>query len=195
MDYYNTNSDKYIESTLKVHMNHLYNDFLGNISDGAHILDLGCGSGRDSKFFLEKGYKVTAVDGSEKIAEGASKFLGQEVIVSSFEELNLNEVYDGIWACASLLHVDRKNIVKVIEKISSSLKENGVFYMSFKYGDNEYIDENGRYFNCYIEETFTSMIKTVDKLNVEKMHKTGDILGGRDSLVWLNILLRKDSRC
>ena len=190
LDFYNNNSKTYIESTLSVDMSHLYNDFLKHIPKGGHILDLGCGSGRDSLEFIKQGYSVTAVDGSKELSIAASKLIGQEVICSKFEELQLTEKFNGIWACASLLHVNKKDIVNVIKNISSNLKDNGIFYMSFKYGEYEYIDENERYFNCYTEETFKEMISQVPSLKIKSLYKSGDNLGGRENLIWLNILLQ-----
>ena len=189
LDFYNNNSKEYIETTLSVDMSHLYNDFLKHIPKGGHILDLGCGSGRDSLEFIKRGYKITAVDGSIELANAASKIIGQQVICSKFEDLNLTETFDGIWASASLLHVNKNNIVDVIKNLSSNLKSTGVFYMSFKYGENEYIDEKGRYFNCYTEETFKEMLSQVQNLKIKTIYKSGDTLGGRNNLVWLNITL------
>lgn len=191
VDFYNSNSKNYIESTLDIDMSHLYSDFLSKIPNGGTILDLGCGSGRDSKVFIDKGYKITAVDGSKELAKLASRVIGQEVIVSKFEDLRLTESYDGIWACASLLHVNRSNIVDVIKNISCNLNRDGVFYMSFKYGNNEYIDDKGRYFNCYTKESFEEMIKNIPELIIRKIYKSGDTLGGRSNLEWLNVLITK----
>ena len=189
LNFYNSNSKTYIETTLSADMSHLYNDFLNNIPKGGHILDLGCGSGRDSLEFIKRGYKITAVDGSKELANAASKIIGQQVICSKFEDLKLTETFDGIWASASLLHVNKNDIVDVIKNVSSNLKPNGVFYMSFKYGENEYIDEKGRYFNCYTEETFKEMLSQVQNLKIKTIYKSGDTLGGRNNLVWLNITL------
>ena len=189
LDFYNNNSKEYIETTLSADMSHLYNDFLNNIPQGGNILDLGCGSGRDSVEFIKRGYKITAVDGSKELANAASKIIVQQVNCSKFEDLNLTETFDGIWASASLLHVNKNNIVDVIKNVSSNLKPNGVFYMSFKYGENEYIDEKGRYFNCYTEETFKEMLSQVQNLKIKTIYKSGDTLGGRNNLVWLNITL------
>lgn len=191
LDFYNNNSKSYIESTLSVDMSHLYKDFLKHISKGGHILDLGCGSGRDSLEFIKQGYNVTAVDGSKELSIAASKLIEQEVICSKFEELQLTEKFHGIWACASLLHVNRKDILDVIKNTSSNLKDNGVFYMSFKYGEKEYIDEKGRYFNCYTEETFNELISKVEGLDIMKIYKTIDIVPGRGDIIWLNILCIK----
>lgn len=191
LDFYNNNSKSYIESTLSVDMSHLYKDFLKHIPKGGYILDLGCGSGRDSLEFIKQGYSVTAVDGSKELSIAASKLIEQEVICSKFEELQLTEKFHGIWACASLLHVNRKDILDVIKNTSSNLKDNGVFYMSFKYGEKEYIDEKGRYFNCYTEETFNELISKVEGLDIMKIYKTIDIVPGRGDIIWLNILCIK----
>ncbi len=189
LNYYNNNSKEYIEKTLQGNTNNLCDNFLRSIKKGGKILDLGCGSGRDSLEFIKRGYKVTAVDCSKEIANMASKIIGQQVICSKFEDLKLEEKFDGIWACASLLHVNRKDIINVIKNISLNLKEDGIFYMYFKYGEDEYIDENERYFNCYTEKTFKEMIEDVPNLKIKEIYITGDTLGGRENLMWLNILL------
>ncbi|WP_195989461.1 class I SAM-dependent methyltransferase [Clostridium sp. D53t1_180928_C8] len=191
LKFYNKNSKVYIETTLSIDMSNLYNEFLKSIPKDGYILDLGCGSGRDSKAFLDKGYNVTSVDGSKELAKSASKVIGQEVLVSRFEDLSLVDKFDGIWACASLLHVNRKNIVDVIRSISLNLNDNGVFYMSFKYGTDEYIDEKGRYFNCYTEESFNELINLIQGLKVKKIYKTIDIVPGRGDITWLNIICVK----
>ena len=154
-------------------------------------IDLGCGSGRDSLEFIKQGYNITAVDGSKELSIAASKLIEQEVICSKFEELQLTEKFHGIWACASLLHVNKNHIVDVIQNVSSNLKINGIFYMSFKYGENEYIDEKGRYFNCYTEKTFSELINKIKGLKVKKVYRTIDILPGRGDITWLNILCIK----
>lgn len=191
LEFYNNNSKAYIETTFSIDMSNLYNEFLNNIPKGGDILDLGCGSGRDSKAFIDRGYKVTAVDGSKELAKSASKVIGQEVLVSRFEDLSLVDKFDGIWACASLLHVNRNNIVDVIRRISLNLNDNGVFYMSFKYGTDEYIDEKGRYFNCYTEGTFNELINLIEGLKVKKIYKTIDIVPGRGDITWLNAICVK----
>ena len=193
LDFYNNNSKTYIETTLTIDMSNLYKEFLNNIPKAGNILDLGCGSGRDSKSFIDKGYKITAVDGSKELAQSASKLIGQDVLVSKFEDLSLIDKFHGIWACASLLHVNKKDILDVIKNVSSNLNDNGIFYMSFKYGEDEYIDEKGRYFNCYTEETFNELINKVEGLKIMKVYKTIDIVPGRGDITWLNAICVKES--
>ena len=117
LDYYNKNSEEYFNSTLNVDMTNTYKEFLKLVPEGGKILDLGCGSGRDSMNFMKLGYEVTAVDGSKELAKKASVLLGKEVIVNTFEELELKEKFHGIWACASLLHIKREDL-----KIPASYK-------------------------------------------------------------------------
>lgn len=187
--FYNENAKKYYEDTKNGDMKNIYGNFLENIKNGGSILDLGCGSGRDSLYFINEGYKVTSVDGSINLALEAEKLTGQRVIVSMFEELHLEEQFNGIWACASLLHVKRENIIDVINRLSLNLKDDGVFYMSFKYGENEFIDEKGRYFNNYTKETFLNMINMCNNLDVIDISVSDDVLGGRNNLKWINALL------
>ena len=191
LDFYNNNSKTYIEKTLSGDTSNLYKGFLNNIPKGGSILDLGCGSGRDSIEFIKQGYNVTAVDGSKELAVAARKIIGQQVICSKFEDIKLNKTFHGIWACASLLHVNKNDIVDVIKNVSLNLKPNGVFYMSFKYAENEYIDEKGRYFNCYTEKTFSELITKIKDLKVRKIYKTTDVIPGRGDITWLNILCIK----
>ena len=192
LNYYNNNSKEYFEKTKSAATTALYKEFLENIPVGGSILDLGCGSGRDSLYFMNNGYNVTLIDGSSELAKEASQLLNHNVIVSRFEELKLEGKYDGIWACASLLHVNREDIVSVLKKLAHNLKDGAVFYLSFKYGENEYIDDNGRYFNCYTDETFKAMIKEIKDFRIKDIYKTGDTLGGREGILWLNILLQRD---
>ena len=112
----------------------------------AYILDFGCGSGRDSKYFLNKGYKVKAMDGSKEMCKLASKYINQEVICMNFEELKDINTYDGIWACSSILHVEKENLSNILNKMINGLKFNGIIYTSFKIGERFEIKE-GKYYN------------------------------------------------
>ncbi len=102
-----------------------------HLPPNAYILDFGFGSGRDSKYFLDNGYKAKAIDGSIEMCKLASKYINQEVTCMKFDELN---TYDGIWACSSILHVEKENLSNILIKMISSLKINGIIYTSFKIG-------------------------------------------------------------
>ena len=193
LDYYNKNSEEYFNSTLNVDMTNTYKEFLKLVPEGGKILDLGCGSGRDSMNFMKLGYEVTAVDGSKELAKRASVLLGKEVIVSTFEELELKEKFHGIWACASLLHIKREDLKIVLNNLYNNLDDKGVFYMSFKYGEKEYVDDKNRYFNCFTDESIISFINENTKYNILGLYITEDKLGRVNEVKWVNLICNKKS--
>ena len=193
LDYYNKNSEEYFNSTLNVDMINTYKEFLKLVPEGGKILDLGCGSGRDSMNFMKLGYEVTAVDGSKELAKKASALLGNEVIVSTFEELELKEKFHGIWACASLLHIKKEDLKIVLNNLYNNLEDNGVFYMSFKYGEKEYVDDKNRYFNCFTDESIISFINENTKYNILGLYITEDKLGRVNEVKWVNLICNRKS--
>ena len=193
LDYYNKNSEEYFNSTLNVDMTNTYKEFLKLVPKDGKILDLGCGSGRDSMNFMKLGYEVTAVDGAKELAKKASVLLGNEVIVSTFEELELKEKFHGIWACASLLHIKREDLKTVLNNLYNNLEDNGVFYMSFKYGEKEYVDDKNRYFNCFTDESIISFINENTKYNILGLYITEDKLGRVNEVKWVNLICNRKS--
>ena len=190
LNYYQTNSESFIENTVNVDVNDLYRPFLENMPSTGKILDAGCGSGWDSKFFLEKGFSVVAFDNSPNMVRHAAEFTGQEVLLMSFEDIEFKDNFDGIWACASVLHVPENNIATVLSKFTDALKNEGILYTSFKYGGKEQI-RNGRFFADYTEERFGQLLAAIPKLELIQYWKTSDLRPGRSEEKWLNILLRK----
>ncbi|MDY2725591.1 class I SAM-dependent methyltransferase [Anaerostipes faecalis] len=190
IDYYNENAQTFAEGTVSVDFSEIQNQFCKRLPSKAHILDFGCGSGRDTKYFLEQGFQVDAVDGSETLCKLASEYTGIVVKHMLFQELNVKDQYDGIWACASILHLKKKEIPEIICKMYSALRKNGIFYMSFKYGDFEGT-RNGRYFTDLTEESALELLQDVPELKVEKQWITGDVRSGRGDERWLNMILRK----
>lgn len=188
LDFYNENSEDYFSTTVNLNSTNLYYDFLKILPKNGHILDLGCGSGRDSLYFKTQGYKITAIDGSKNLASLASQLLKEEVIVASFDDYNTSDKYDGIWACASLLHIPKKDFKDTILKYSNMLKENGLFYISVKYGQGEAIDRNGRFFCYYTEDSLKEVFQSFDKLKIIQLKITEDIVDGRENIKWINIL-------
>lgn len=190
LDYYDDYADEFYKSTVKVDFTATQERFLAKLDRGSHILDFGCGSGRDTKYFLEKGYHVDAVDGSKELCRLASEFTGIEVKNMFFEELAEVNKYDGIWACSSILHLPIDDLAKVMGKMAVALKENGIIYTSFKYGI--FAGEiNGRFFTYMTEVTFSEFAKEIEALDVEEQWITLDVRPGREEEKWLNVILRK----
>jgi SAM-dependent methyltransferase len=190
IEYYNKNSRKYFDSTVNIYMESLYSPFLELIPPYGRILDAGCGSGRDSLYFMKKGYDVVAIDASEELVRLASALLGMAVLNMSFQELEFIEEFDGIWACGSLLHVPKNEIKDVLNRLSRSLRKDGIIYASFKYGNGVRLQE-GRIFNNYNEDSLASLIKEDPSLKTSRMWKTEDLRKNRKGEYWLNVLTRK----
>ncbi len=187
--YYEKNSESYVKETAGSDMHEVCDRFLSCVKDGGKILDLGCGSGRDSLYFKKRGYVVTAMDGSQSICKLAEKLFQQPVVCKDFMSLCDEEVYDGIWACASLLHCHRDEVSLVMHKIYVALKKNGVAYVSFKYGDFAGY-RNGRYYFDMHEEMLDALIKEVPGFIKEEIWISGDVQKRKEK--WLNALLRKE---
>lgn len=194
LDYYNRNAREFIEGTAGVDFSRIQNHFLFLLPKEALILDFGCGSGRDTKYFLEKGFRVEAADGSEELCRLASAYTGIPVKQMLFQELDETEKYDGIWACASILHLRRDELPEVFMKICRALKRGGILYASFKYGDFEG-ERNGRYFTDLTEETAEKLLESVPELKIKERWVTGDVRAGRGAEKWLNMILRRSDTC
>lgn len=190
LEYYNNNASNFIQSTVNVDFSTFQNEFMWYVKANGNILDLGCGSGRDSKVFLQYGYNVTMIDGSENICNSAKKYTNHDVICSQFQNYYPQNNFDGIWACASLLHLDDNDLKLVLNNTINKLNENGCFYLSFKYGIN-YGIRNGRFFNDMTEEKFFNLIQEFDKIKIKKYYVTSDVRCGRSDEKWLNIFLEK----
>jgi len=191
LGYYDRNAEVFVESTFQVSMGELYQEFLPKVSEGGHILDAGCGSGRDALFFKQNGYRVSAFDGSEAIASLASKKTGLTVQHRSFSDIYESNTYDGIWACASLLHLPLADVPEAIARLWSALKPDGVLYMSFKAGQGER-EHNGRHFSDADESIAEQWVQGLTEFEACHMWRSDDQRPDRDEQ-WLNILLIKES--
>lgn len=190
IDYYNRNFEEFYESTVNANLFTIQEKFLKELKKEAYILDFGCGSGRDTKYFLESGYKVDAVDGCENLCSLASKFTGVEVKNMLFKDLAEVEKYDAIWACSSILHLPSKELIDVMKKCVIALKNNGIMYTSFKYGTFQG-ERNGRFFTDMTETTVQELLTKVGGICVKEQWITSDVRPKRGEEKWLNLILKK----
>jgi SAM-dependent methyltransferase len=191
VEFYEKNVESFIAQTAEVDMAELYHRFRRHLPTGAIVLDAGCGSGRDALAFSQMGYEVVAFDASPKMVAAARKRAGVPVHQMSFEDMHFDRSFDGIWACASLLHVPRADLSSAFERLASCLNPTGVLYASFKYGDEER-EKGGRYFNDLDENLLADQLKRVPSLNVIEVWATTDRRPYRNNERWLNCIL---SRC
>lgn len=190
INYYNINAKEFYDNTVNADMSNHYETFIKHLPRGGRILDAGCGSGRDSLFFKQKGYQIEAMDASEAMTRMSSELIGQKVHCLDFNDVDFDCTFDGIWACASLLHVVRGELPGVMKHLASHLIPGGIFYASFKYGTEDYA-KNGRHFTCFIEDTFKEFMEQVRELKIEKLYKSVDARKERADEFWLNVLMKK----
>lgn len=190
INYYDINAKEFVEGTLNVDFKATQDKFVNKLPAKGYILDFGCGSGRDTKYFLAKDFNVDAIDGSIELCKIASEYTNIKVRHMYFNELSIVNKYDGIWACSSILHLSLDDLVDVFKRMSKALKDEGIIYTSFKYGDFSG-ERNGRFFTDMTEDSFAKLIANVDNLKVEEQWITADVRPQRGNEKWLNLILRK----
>ena len=191
LDYYRDHADSFITGTADVDFHETQDRFLSYLQPGTLILDFGCGSGRDTKYFLDHGFEVEATDGSPEMVTHASELTGIAVKQMLFQELKEHERYDGIWACASILHLPKEDLKAVLQSIKQALRPDGVIYCSFKYGNFEG-ERNGRWFTDFTSESFREFWAEcgMTPLEIAEEWITGDVRPGRENEKWFNIIAR-----
>lgn len=192
LTYYNQNAQTFISHTQTVNFQDTQERFLSCLPPGSRILDFGCGSGRDTRYFLQQGYSVDAIDGSEELCRLASQFTGIPVRQMLFQDLDCQDTYDGIWACASILHLRMDALTDVFYKMTAALHDGGILYTSFKLGSFRG-ERNGRYFTDFDEEGFREFAEQFPALRVRDLWITADVRPGREEEQWLNIILHKSA--
>ena len=200
IEWYDKNAREWHERTKDIDTSSLYEGFLKELPNNLHltkehvplILDAGCGGGRYAKIFLEKGYRVEAFDASSEMAKLATEYCGQEVCQMTFQEMDYENRFDGIWANASLLHVPKSEMRDVFKKFIRALKPGGVWYLSFKHGSEETF-ERGRLFNNYDEKSLKELIRSFPELQDEsvKISTLEDIRPERAGRYWIRAICRR----
>lgn len=186
-EYYQLNAKEFVDSTINLDMSNMYNFFEKYIPNNIKILDIGFGSGRDSLYFLNKGYDVYSLDSSSELCRLANNKGLKNIINKSILDVDYKEEFDGIWACASLLHLDNKSLLEAFHIISNSLKEDGIIYVSFKCGTfSGYI--NDRYYTYLTEEELLKYIP--NNLKIIDVMITKDVRDDKETK-WLNAIIKK----
>ena len=185
IQYYNKHADEFVSRTVDIDMSELYPKFTNLLPSGGCILDAGCGSGRDSRYFLSQGFEVVAIDASEEMVKCASKLMGQSAVQMKFEDVTFSNEFDGIWACASLLHVKKENFVSTLNILSNALITSGVIYVSLKESKSS-IPDGGRHFSYYSADEVNGIIS--DQPSLELLDLWFD---ENSECGWINFLAKR----
>lgn len=188
--YYEKNASDFIKSTIDTDVSVLYAEFEKTVLYGCRVLDLGCGSGRDSKYFSEHGFDVVAIDPSRAMCEQTRSIAKIPVFQMKAEEMRFADEFDAVWACASLLHISRDRQIDTLYLISNALKPGGICYASWKYGSGDRSEE-GRQFTDFTEKSFRNLLKKVSSFQEMKVWITEDVRCDRQDQKWLNVLMKK----
>jgi len=160
MSYYEQNALVYAERTGGVRLDALWKAFSGLLWPGAYVLDLGCGAGRDLKELSSRGFRVVGVDYSAPLAAIAREYSGQDVVVMDIRRLDFDpDVFDGIWAVASLLHVARGEVLSVLADLHRILRPAGILLTSMQRGEGQEISEDSRCFELYTREKWEIFLR------------------------------------
>lgn len=188
--FYRDNAKHFVDSTVCLDLRNLYRPFLSRLNPGAHILDAGCGSGRDGAAFVARGYQVTAVDASSAMVSAARE-RGLKAQVLRFQRMTWCAEFDGIWACASLLHVPHRQIPGVLERFAHALKPGGILYISLKEGEGEGIAKDGRFFSYFRQREFERVLQDSGNFALLDSWLTYSENSADKEWPWLNYLARR----
>ena len=197
LNYYDDNAVEFANQTVSIDMHDLYELFLNQLPkrDTQSILDVGCGSGRDANYFAKQGYDVTAIDASAELIQWAqrhhmsSKIDWHHLDFSGIEKQPWKNKFTGIWACASLLHVHFLELPFVIKSLLKTLTDEGVMYLSFKYGKGERID-NERFFCDMDELRWKTIVAKIPHVIEYHIWLSADKRSGIKNN-WFNITIKK----
>jgi 2-polyprenyl-3-methyl-5-hydroxy-6-metoxy-1,4-benzoquinol methylase len=190
VEFYDHNSESFFVQTVSADMSAAQNRFLQHVPKGGRILDAGCGSGRDAKAFVEQGYEVEAFDASAEMVRLAAAHTGLPIRQMTFQDMQWNRYFDGIWASASLLHVPRAELLGIMSKFTRALRTGGMWYVSFKHGASDR-EKDGRHFTDLTEEALRTELKAMQDLEVVEVWVSQDVRPNRASEFWLNSLIRR----
>ena len=188
-EYYEINAKRYAEETFSADMSEQYQRFLPLLKERATILDVGSGSGRDACYFQKQGYQVTALEPSQNLCREIRKVFSGEIVCSDIQSYRPRERYDGIWACASFLHLQEKEVLRFFEKIDLYLNDNGIVYLSGKNGIPTGKAGDGRYFLEFTEGLVEQILAVNERMKMEELWYTEDV-NGREGFRWMNVVFK-----
>jgi SAM-dependent methyltransferase len=185
--FYQTYADDYAALTCAADLSASYAHFLPRLPAGARILDVGCGAGRDLKAFAAQGFNCTGIDASSALCASASTYAGVPCHFSRIEELVYRAQFEGIWACASLLHLPRWLLPQALRRLRAALVPQGLLYASVQTGTGEQVIADGRAYAYYELAEFCGYLQEAG-FRIEESWESGDTLKRASIPTWLNVI-------
>ena len=156
------------------------------------ILDFGCGPGRDLKTFADLGHRTVGLDGAARFAAMARIHSGCEVWQQDFLQVDLPEKrFDGVFANATLFHVPRQELPRVLLELRATLKPAGVLFSSNPRGHNEEGWNQGRYGVFYDLERWRRYMSAAGFAELTHYYRPAGL--PRDRQPWLASVWRRPS--
>jgi SAM-dependent methyltransferase len=187
--FYAENAERYAGHRAHANIERLKR-LLSGLPAGARVLELGCGNGRDSAWMLARGLDVTPSDGVPEMAREAERLLGIPVLVLAFEDVDMVDAFEAVWASACLLHVPRSRLGIVLQKIYAALRTGGLFYASFKAGEAEGLDSLGRYYNYPSPQWLLQLYEQLAWASLAMSENDGGSFDGEPTR-WLHVVAKK----
>lgn len=192
LNYYETHAEEYFQSTYDTDMSSACDRFLKYLPPGGSILDLGCGSGRDLKYFHRKGFQAEGVEASRALCQKASCYTGLPISCLHIQDWKPLHKYNGIWCCASLLHLAPEEIFPFMQRAAQALNPGGALFISAKYGIATGWDTQGRYFTDFSDALIDEISAKAPELKLTERWLASDGLG-RQNIKWVNLIYKR--RC
>lgn len=187
--FYEQHAAEYFERTVTADMAQLYERFLAMVPKAGRILDAGCGSGRDLCVFSRRGFRAMGIDASRALVAMAKSHSGAPCAVVRLEEIAYEKCFDGVWACASLLHLPKAMLAPVLQRLRRALVPGGVMFVSVQEGEGERLAPDGRFFAYYRNTEFVSAVKDAGFVFIDAWG-SDDVLPERTAHRWINVLAK-----
>lgn len=152
-------AEKYADLTdTPVEKSSTFASFVAEVTDGGHVLDLGCGPGNFAAAMADAGFTVTATDAVPEMVALAAKHAGVQAEVATFDDITGEALYDGIWANFSLLHAAREDMPRHLNALHKALKPGGIFHIALKSGEGSKRDKINRLYAYYTQAELTELL-------------------------------------
>ena len=183
---YDHSAELYANNIWDMRLDRILDAFVNCLGQGARVLDLGCGPGRDTQHLQARGLRAFGIDLSIGMLQEAKRRVTWEFVQGDMRKLPLNtDQLDGIWLSAALIHLPRADVPKALEEVRRVLKPGGVLFLGVKRGQGESWRDSKlgrRFFIFYRLDEIIDLVHAAKFRVVEEWESQGSID------VWISIV-------